>query len=51
MARDVNTALVDILGKYLASRSETEKGPSDLSAEELLQSMKEEGRYLMDAWT
>ena len=49
MARDVHTALVDILGEYLASLSGKEL--STLSGEGLLQTMIEEGRYLVDAWT
>lgn len=48
MAKDVHTALVDILGKYLAWRPETRLS---CSAEGLLQAMKEESRYLVDAWT
>lgn len=47
MAKDVNAALVDVLDKYLSSNL---KGSSS-SPGELLQSIKEEGRYLVDAWS
>lgn len=48
MAKDVNAALVDVLDKYLSSNL---KGSSSSSPGELLQSIKEEGRYLVDAWS
>lgn len=46
MAKDVNAALVDVLDKYLSSNLKGSSSPG-----ELLQSIKEEGRYLVDAWS
>lgn len=49
MAKDVNTALVDVVSKYLTSESNNRA--TALSAKELLQGMKEDGRYLVDVWS
>ena len=49
MARDVHSALVSVLEKYLASGGHQDNNIS--SPEELLQLLKEERRYLVDAWS
>ena len=49
MARDVHSALVALLGIYLRSK-ENQTSP-ETSSEGLLQALKEEGRYLVDAWS
>jgi len=60
MAKDVRFALVDILGKFLTHQRQgsfkegsevTQVSRSALEeAEVVLTKMKEEGRYLVDAW-
>lgn len=48
MARDVHSALVSVVEKFLSSREDQ----SDVSSPgELLQVLKEEGRYLVDTWS
>ena len=46
MTADVNAAFCDVLEQYLASRADP-NGPSPVK---FLETMKDEGRYLVDAW-
>lgn len=48
MAADVDKALHETLEWYLSSRPELSEAGS---AHRLLQASREEGRYLMDAWS
>ncbi len=50
MAKDVDTALEDILTQYLASSLPDEDNRGS-PARKLIQEMRENGRYLMDVWS
>ena len=54
MAKDVHSALLDVLGKSLGhvSPGDQNKSSHSISAneEDFLAKMREEGRYLVDAW-
>ena len=49
MAKDVNAALLEVVEKYISSPISSSS--SSDSPEELIRAMKEEGRYLVDAWS
>ena len=48
MAKDVHSALERVLQKYLASREAQDRTSTP---QKLLEKLKEEGRYLVDAWS
>ena len=59
MAKDVHSAFTDVLEKFLSHQGDSSKKGSEATlasqpaleeAKVVLMKMKEEGRYLVDAW-